>query len=173
VFEFGCGTGRFAERILRSELPSTATYRGVDLSPNMVGLARARLAAFGERARVRLSDGGPPTDEPAAACDRFVSNYVIDLLSEDDAKAVVCEARRLLRPGGLLCLCSLTHGFTWASRLLLSVWSALYAIRPALVGGCRPVSLRALVSDREWDVVHHSRISALAVPCEVVVARRR
>jgi ubiquinone/menaquinone biosynthesis C-methylase UbiE len=173
VFELGCGTGRFAERILRSELPPTATYRGIDLSPNMVRLAKSRLVAFGSRAEVHLSNGEPPVGEPSAAYDRFVSNYVVDLLSEDDAIAVVREAHRMLRPGGLLCLCSLTHGVSLPSRMLLATWSALYSIRPSLVGGCRPVSLRELVSGDAWEIVHHARVSSFAVPCEVVIARPR
>ena len=49
VFEFGCGTGRFAERLLRDFLPPAAHYRGVDVSPRMVDLARTRLNPYGAR----------------------------------------------------------------------------------------------------------------------------
>ena len=42
VFEFGCGTGRFARRLLDEELTETAKYRGVDVSPKMVALTRKR-----------------------------------------------------------------------------------------------------------------------------------
>jgi cyclopropane fatty-acyl-phospholipid synthase-like methyltransferase len=45
--------------------------------------------------------GGAPIGEPAAAYDRFVSNYVFDLLSEEDIRAVIAEAYRVLRPGGI------------------------------------------------------------------------
>jgi len=38
VFEFGCGTGRFALRLLEDYLSPTARYRGVDVSPKMVRL---------------------------------------------------------------------------------------------------------------------------------------
>lgn len=37
VFELGCGTGRFAERLLERHLPATARYKGIDLGPTMVG----------------------------------------------------------------------------------------------------------------------------------------
>jgi SAM-dependent methyltransferase len=46
VFEFGCGTGRFALRLISEHLPETACYRGVDLSSTMVG---ALLCALGGR----------------------------------------------------------------------------------------------------------------------------
>ena len=50
VFEVGCGTGRLAERLLQSHCPPDAQYAGVDLSPEMVRVARTRVARFGERA---------------------------------------------------------------------------------------------------------------------------
>ena len=57
VVEFGCGTGRFAARLLRERLPDGATYLGVDVSPRMVALAGAALAPWPDRARVVLTDG--------------------------------------------------------------------------------------------------------------------
>jgi ubiquinone/menaquinone biosynthesis C-methylase UbiE len=38
VFEFGCGTGRFAKRLLAQALPPEARYMGVDVSSAMVCL---------------------------------------------------------------------------------------------------------------------------------------
>jgi len=110
VVEFGCGTGRFAKGLLEQHTPPTATYLGVDVSPRMVEIARGRLERFGNRASVQLTDGKPRIDAPDGSCDRFVSNYVFDLLSEADIAAVVSEAHRMLRPGGLICLASLSPG---------------------------------------------------------------
>ena len=39
VFEFGCGTGKLAARLLAQRLSSAASYRGCDISPVMVGRA--------------------------------------------------------------------------------------------------------------------------------------
>jgi SAM-dependent methyltransferase len=172
VFEFGCGTGRFAARLLREHLTSAASYRAVDLSPTMVALARSRLAPFGERAQVALTDGRPPAGEPSAAFDRFVSNYVLDLLSLDDARAVVGEAHRMLGPGGLLGLASLTNGFGFGTRLFDRLWSGLHALAPTLVGGCRGIEILDLLSQDRWKIIHVARVSALGVPLEAVAAER-
>ena len=170
VLEFGCGTGRFAARLLSRHLPGDARYRGLDLSPTMVRLARERLAPFGERAEVVLTDGSPPASEPAASRDRIVSNFVLDLLAEDDIAAVIAEARRILEPGGLLCLSGLSTGTGPLSRLLARAWSGVHALQPALVGGCRPLELRSWLSAAEWRVRHHAKLAPFGVPSEAVVA---
>lgn len=173
VFEFGCGTGRFARRLLSGHLTQSARYRGVDLSPTMVALARERLASFGSRAEVVLTDGSPPTAEPESSCDRFMSNFVLDLLSEEDIAAVLREAHRMLEREGLLCLSSLSTGRGLLSSLVARGWARVHAIRPALVGGCRPLDLLCWVPAEQWSIRHHAHRVPFGVPSEVVVAERR
>ncbi len=170
VFELGCGTGRFARGLLERHLGPGASYRAVDLSPRMVALARARLAPFSERVQVGLSEGGAPSSEPTDSCDRFVSNYVLDLLSESDIAAVICEAHRMLRPGGLLCLSGLSPGRGPLSRALMRGWSSLHRRNPRLLGGCRPIEIVPLLGGDAWKVVHRRRIAPLGIASEVVVA---
>jgi ubiquinone/menaquinone biosynthesis C-methylase UbiE len=172
VFEFGCGTGRFAHELLAHRLPAAASYRGVDLSPVMVRLASERLASFGSRASVRLTEGGAPTNEPSESCDRFISNFVLDLLSSEDIEVVIREAHRMLRPGGLLGLSTLTFGFTTASRIVSWTWLKIHALRPSLVGGCRPLELLDALPEKAWKVRHRARLAPFAIPLEVVVAER-
>lgn len=172
VFEFGCGTGRFAQRLLAEFLPSGARYRGVDISPRMVSLAEERLAPWSERAEVALSDGDAPVEEPSESYDRFVSNYVFDLLSEQDIAGVLREAHRMLAPGGLLCLTGLSTGRGPLSRTVSRLWTRIHALRPALVGGCRPLDLLEQLPGDRWSVRHHQRVSPLGVTSEVVVAAR-
>ncbi len=173
VFEFGCGTGRFASRLLGQLLPPEAHYRGVDLSPRMISLAQARLAPYSGRAEVLLTEGDPPAGEPSGAYDRFVSNYVFDLLSEADIRAVLLEAHRMLRPGGLLCLSGLSTGVGPVSRAVARAWSWLQRHRPAAVGGCRPIDLLPLLPESGWQVRHHDKLVAFGVTSEVLIAERR
>lgn len=173
VFEFGCGTGRFAASLLDDHLPKDATYRAVELSPAMAALARERLAPFGPRATVRLTEGEPPADEPAGSCDRFVSNFVLDLLSFEDIAAVLDEAHRILRPGGLLGIANLTAGFTPWSRAVGRVVAAIHSLRPALVGGCRALEILKLLPGNRWQVRHHARVAPFGIAIEAVVAERK
>src|SRR5262249_37522516 len=109
VLEFGSGTGRFAERLLREHLPPSARYRGIDVSPTMVALARIRLGPWRDRVTVEQTDGSPRIAAPDGAFDRFVSTFVLDLLSVDDIATLVGEAHRILSAEGLLCVAGLTH----------------------------------------------------------------
>jgi ubiquinone/menaquinone biosynthesis C-methylase UbiE len=172
VLELGCGTGRFAERLLEKHLPANASYIGVDISETMVALAEERLARFGSRAQLHLTEGSPRLDFESGAFDRFVSNYVFDLLRSEDIGAVLEEARRVLSEGGLLGLASLTHGFTCVSRIVEGIWTTIYAIRPTFVGGCRPISLSEVVTEPNWRVRYDDKFSSYGVPSEVLVAQK-
>lgn len=173
VFEFGCGTGHVAEILLDQHLPPSATYEGCDLSTTMLDLARKRLAKFGDRAKLFISDGAPDLSAVAAAqFDRFVSNYVVDLLPPEEIGALSESAHRVLRPGGRLCLVSLTFGTSLISRPVIWVWQRLHALRPQLVGGCRPVRLTEFLSPKQWRVVHQAIVVTYGIPSEVVVTER-
>ncbi len=172
VFEFGCGTGRFAAKLLADHLPPEASYRAVDLSTTMIDLARARLAPWRDRAEVSASSGSLRLDAADATYDRFLANFVFDLLSEADIRTLLAEAHRVLLPGGLLCLTGLTRGRRFPSRLVTWVWEAVFARAPKLVGGCRPVELRRYLPPESWELRHHAAIDSFGVSSEVLVAAR-
>lgn len=176
VFEFGCGTGRFAEKLLAGHLPATARYVGVDLSTTMACLARERLARFDDRISIHVTDGSPAIDPgiaPDGAVKRFVSNYVLDLLSEEDIALLVGEAYRMLVEGGLLCSCGLTQGRTLASRSVSRAWRLVHSLFPRAVGGCRPVKVREFLRDSRWRVIHDKVVTAYCIPSAVVIAEKR
>ena len=173
VFEFGCGTGRFALGLFTGFLSPDASYRGVDLSPRMVSLAQERLAPYAPRAEVILTEGGPPVDELTGSCDRFVSNYVFDLLSEEDIRSILREAHRMLRPGGLLGLAGLSTGVGPLSRTVARLSSWVQAHLPSAVGGCRPIDLLPFLPESAWQVRHHAKLVAFGITSETLVAQRR
>ncbi len=173
VLEFGCGTGRLAERLLADHLPPDARYRGADISATMVDLARRRLAPWHGRAAVRLTPGSPALDAADGSADRFVSTYVLDLLSPQDIRALLEEARRVLNAEGLLCLASLTPGQTFPARIVTALWRAVYGIDPKRVGGCRPVRLSEFLAGPDWHILHRRVVSPVGISSEIVVASPR
>ncbi len=170
VFELGCGTGRLAARLLATRLSPACHYHGVDVSSTMVGLARARVARFGKRARVEQSDGRLTFDVPTASIDRVLACYVLDLLSVADIKRFLTEARRMLRPGGLLCVTNLTWGRGLLPGLISALWVGVHKLNPLWVGGCRPLELRPLLDRSEWRLRWHNQITAMALTSGMLVA---
>jgi ubiquinone/menaquinone biosynthesis C-methylase UbiE len=170
IFELGCGTGAFAQVLLQRYLPETASYVGVDISSTMAGLARERLARFTDRAMVLLTDGSLRFDFRDASFDRFISNYVLDLMSPDDIVKVLAEAHRLLRADGLICLASLTHGRTIVSRAVTRVWNCVHNLNPMLVGGCRPLELAEFLDRGRWNIIFHDVVSIMGIASEIVIA---
>ena len=172
VFEFGCGTGRFAAALLTHRLSEKAIYTACDLSATMVGFARERLTQFGARAQVQLTDGSLLLAAPDTAFDRFVASYVLDLLPLEDIAMLLAEARRILTSDGRLCLVSLTHGVTPLSRFVSSAWARLHRLRPGLVGGCRPIELLEFVAESQWEIDHRNVVTSFGIPSEVLVASK-
>ncbi len=168
IFEFGCGTGRLAEHLLGA-LPSNVNYLGVDISPVMINLATSRLAPWAERAKVVLVDGSLPLPAEDGFADRVLSTFVFDLLEEAYAREVLDDLRRILAPGGRLCLAGLTGGEGLLERGVCRAWTGLWRVAPQLVGGCRPISVGALL-EHGWKVEHHSRVHRLGLVMEVVIA---
>jgi len=173
IVEFGCGTGKFAQQLMEEYVQGNGTYVGFDLSETMVQLTRKRLVPFGARASVVRTDGRPRVPLPPTSCDRFVSTYVLDLLSNQDISRTLAQAWKVLRPGGLLCLTGLTYGTTLLSRWVVASWLAIHSLRPSLVGGCRPISLTDFLGPASWKVLYSTTVVSWGVPSEVLIARPR
>ena len=123
---------------------------------------RASCTPTGE-IRFPLEDG---------AADRVVSCYVLDLLSGEDTRHYFAEAHRVLRPGGYACLASLGHGVGWVSRWVSWLWSRVFAMKPSLVGGCRPVDLDGFIDVTHWRLVYRHTLTPFGVPSEVRILER-
>jgi ubiquinone/menaquinone biosynthesis C-methylase UbiE len=169
VFEFGCGTGRFAFELLQHQLPADSVYRGVDISTTMVEIASARLAPFAVRATVSLAGEQPIVPVADASVDRVVATYVLDLLPDPAVRQFLAEARRVLRCRGLLCLVGITHGVDPLSRVVMGAWQSIFARNPMWVGGCRPTNLVDHLPCAEWRICFHDVVVAWGVASEVLV----
>ncbi len=172
VFELGFGTGRLAERLLSDTLPQDATYVGVDISKTMAGLAEQRLQPWSKRAKLKIQDATAGIDVPDRSFDRFVSVYVLDLMSSENIRRILTEAHRIVAPGGRICLVSLTRGVTAWCRFVTRAWEFVYRRSPWLVGGCRPVELLKHLDSLLWQIEYKNTVCAFGVSSEIAVALR-
>lgn len=163
VLNAGVGTGVDHKRVVAAVRPSGLAV-GVDVSTVMLSLARRRAGGPVVQADVR----GLPFR--SSSFDRLLSAYVLDLLAADDLPRVLGEFRRVLKPGGLMVLVSLTDGISPSSRALIAAYTAVYRRRPLWLGGCRPLQLSALIRGTDLHPVHHETLVQMAVPSEIVAA---
>ncbi|HEY6940659.1 class I SAM-dependent methyltransferase [Dokdonella sp.] len=110
VLELGCGVGRIGRELA----PGVAHWEGADISANMLGVARERLAGFAnvgftELRRSRLE---------GLASGRFSKAYCVAVfihMDKEDFLLYLEELARVLEPGGLLFFdtWNLAHAVGW------------------------------------------------------------
>ncbi len=171
ILEFGCGTGRLAERLMTDHISLDATYAALDISDTMIDLTRSRLEPWKTRTEVNRTSGKMTLDADDSSYDRFVSTYVCDLLSISDIVKLLDEAHRVLRPGGLLCLVSLTAGHGFGAKLATGMWRLAYWISPSVMGGCRPIRLWRYLFADHWEAKFRRVVCPGGLCTEILIAR--
>ncbi len=96
VLDLGAGTGALSEAILRHEAVDAIEL--VDVDPEMLDQARARLERFGSRARFREQS----FLDPLPACDAVVASLALHHIPEmADKGTLYRRIHASLRPGGV------------------------------------------------------------------------
>ena len=119
VLDIGCGIGGPARWIAAR---AGCHVTGVDLTPAFCAAAEALTAAAGLADRVRILTGSATDLKlPESAFDRAYSQNVV--MNIADKPRFYAEARRVLRPGGVLALSNLAAGPAGPPRYPLP-WAA-------------------------------------------------
>jgi cyclopropane fatty-acyl-phospholipid synthase-like methyltransferase len=100
VLDIGCGTGALSLRAARRG----AAVVGIDVNPAMLDIAKKRTeeSRLGDRVTFREMGVAELDGEPGGTYDDVVSGLCFSELSGDELAFTLAQARRLLRPGGLL-----------------------------------------------------------------------
>ncbi|MFP4439605.1 MAG: class I SAM-dependent methyltransferase [Chloroflexaceae bacterium] len=165
VLNVGVGTGREQTMLQAAVAPGGAVV-GLDLSPVMLQLTQRRTGSPLCEADARSLPFA------SASFDRLLSTYVLDLLPAADLPHLLADFRRVLKPGGRVALVSLTEGIDGSSRMLMGLWKLFYTLRPAALGGCRPLQLAGMVCQAGFCQVTREVVVQLGMPSEVVIATR-
>jgi SAM-dependent methyltransferase len=109
VLDVGCGTGEITAR-LAEKFPK-ATFIGVDLEEPHLDRARERCAGFGDRVRFQVDDALDLSFD-SGSFDLVVCRHLLQAVP--DAKRVLTEIHRVLRPGGRAHLIAEDYGMLHA-----------------------------------------------------------
>ncbi len=116
VLDLACGTGDLA--FAAGARATQGDVLGVDASPMMIELARARAVTDAPRGNVRFTVGDiSPLDVPSGSIDAIPAGYA--LRNVPDYTRAVAEIARVLKPGGVVT----TLDFYRPERL---VWRRLF-----------------------------------------------
>ena len=108
VLEVAIGTG-----LNLPHYPPGVRLSGVDLSPEMLAIARRRAEDLGRDVDLRVGDA-QALDLPDGSFDTVVCTFA--LCAIPDEKRAVAEMARVLRPGGLLLLADHVEAGPWPIR---------------------------------------------------------
>jgi len=172
LFEFGCGTGLFAQRLFERYPDNNFNYTGIDLSSKMVSLTKDRLENWSNRTQIIQGTIDQKLPFESKQFDRFVSTYVLDILSPKDIATLLKEAHRLLQPKGLLILAGITTGGSFLSKLRMRFWRWRFKQNPLNVGGCRPMNLCEYLPADQWQFLSREVSCHRLVSSEVIFARK-
>ena len=99
VLDLGCGTGTLLA--MMKEACPAAQLTGVDVDPQILAIARAKLASAGVAAEL-VEGSATAIPLPPASFDRVLTTLVLHHLTTEQKRAALAAVRRLLRPNGEL-----------------------------------------------------------------------
>lgn len=115
VCDVGGGTGFCTQGIVKTIPAANVTL--LDQSPHQLSKARAKKDLEG----VTIVEGdAEDLPFPTDAYDRYVSAGSIEYWP--DPQRGICEAYRVLKPGGKACMIGPVHPTHWLSRFMADVW---------------------------------------------------
>ena len=116
VLEFACGTGTTALH----HAPHVASYRAVDISPEMIRIAQAKAGA--DQVAFEVADFDQ-MEIAAESLDMIQAHSVLHLLP--DPASTIAKVHGALRPGGLFVSSTTCLGAAWWLRPIAAVGKAL------------------------------------------------
>jgi ubiquinone/menaquinone biosynthesis C-methylase UbiE len=163
VLEIGCGTG-YGLTLAGRSAGRSGCILGVDLSGRMCQKTRSRISSTcpDVKSLVICGDGaGLPL--VAASLDVVFMSFTLELFAAPEIPQVLLECRRVLKPGGRLCLVAMSKKPgkpSWMVRF----YEKLHAAFPEYID-CRPIYLEEEVRQAGFKIneIHTHLIWGLPV----------
>ena len=165
ILSVGVGTGKDLSKIIKAITPE-GIADGLDISSVMLHLTQERTAASVCQADTRQ------LPYASHSFDRLYAAYLLDLLPFPDLPGLIDDFYRVLKSGGRMVITALTEGVNLPSRALIAAWKGVFALSPAMCGGCRPLELLDIVRKAGFKQVEREVIVQLGMPSEIIIATK-
>ena len=97
---------------------------------------------------------------------------MLDLLPFADLPGLIDDFYRVIKSGGRIVITALTEGVDLPSRALIAIWKGVFALSPAMCGGCRPLELLNIVRKAGFKQLEREVIVQLGIPSEIIIATK-
>jgi demethylmenaquinone methyltransferase/2-methoxy-6-polyprenyl-1,4-benzoquinol methylase len=168
ILEIGFGTGDSLVSLARF-VGGAGQVIGIDISENMLTIARKRMEQADLSSRVELSQGDG-SKLPLVSClvDAVFMSFTLELFDTPEIPVVLQECRRVIRNGGRICVVALSkEKRSWSVEL----YEWFHRNMPEIVD-CRPIFVRQSLEKAGFQVIDGIVTFMWSLPVEVVLAKR-
>jgi ubiquinone/menaquinone biosynthesis C-methylase UbiE len=165
ILEVGFGTGHMLAALAKAVGPQGKVL-GVDLSDQMLRLAKKNLSKAGllERCRLRCGDAAH-LSYSADTMDAAFMSFTLELFDTPEIPLVLSECKRVLRPGGRLVVVGMSK--EGARERLVGVYEWTHKHFPNFVD-CRPIYVRASLEEAGFKI-RKALKKRMWIPTEIVL----
>ena len=168
VLEVGFGTGQCLLKMVECA-GETGGIFGVDLSPGMLEVAQAKLhkAGIGDSVEICLGDAAelPYADN---SFDAVYSSFSLELFDTPEIPVVLSDCQRVLKPGGRLCIVSMSKKSQSSVMVKLYEWTQKNFNKYV---DCRPIYVEKSLRDNGYVIQSVTEMSMFGLPVDIVLAK--
>jgi demethylmenaquinone methyltransferase/2-methoxy-6-polyprenyl-1,4-benzoquinol methylase len=171
VLDIGCGTGALSLRAARRG----AAVKGIDVNVEMLEIAKARAQEAGLAKKIELREMGVAeldTEKPVSY-DIVMSGLCFSELNDGERSYALAQAKRILKPSGLLIVSDEVKPPSFIGRVLLALIRAPLVVVTYLATGLTTTALENLpeLVEKEGFLLESVRLSAMGSFMELVARK--